>query len=1112
MIVPSHVYSEYSLLSSTNRIESLVLRAKELGYHALALTDHHVMYGAVPFYEACLKHEIKPIIGLEVTIQEEETEALALLRLYAKNEQGYAHLMKIATILGHKKEKVCVTREEIAPYMGDLLIIVPFKDGPLRLFLQKGEVEKAYGWWTVWKGDTDVSDWFLEVGAGKENAELATFDAFLEKTKMKEIASHPCYFLTEEDAYAYQVAKAIKTGVKVADNPLQQKEHTYFLQTKEKMAEWFSDHQAALNNTELLATKCSFELDLNQVRLPKYNGEEKVAPGVFLRQLCEAGVKRRYKEITEAVRERLEKELDVIASMGFEDYFLVVWDFMKYARERGILTGPGRGSAAGSLVAYVLQITDVDPLKYDLLFERFLNHERVSMPDIDIDFPDHRRDEVIEYVQAKYGKDHVAQIITFGTLGARAVIRDVGKALGLQQAVIDRLAKAVPGNPGMTLEKALTKNKELIPFIEESEETKEFWNVAKQLEGLPKHVSTHAAGVVISGSPLPTIVALEAGQAGLSLTQAPMNVVEKLGLLKFDFLGLRNLTMLERMLALIEKHHQIKLSLSTIPLDDRRTYELLAEGDTTGVFQLESKGMRRVLTSLKPTDFEDIVAVNALYRPGPMDFIQTYIDGKYGKREISYVHSDLAPILKKTYGVIVYQEQIMQIASRLAGFTLAEADLLRRAISKKKKKELVRRREDFIKGAILNGYDETVAKEVFSLIERFADYGFNRSHAVAYSLISYQLAYIKAHYPLIFYTALFSSVWNHDEKLSHYIQEYKAKGHMVFPPSLHKSTALFEMEQDGIRFGLLSISHVGIQAVQAILSERRVRPFDDLFDFIIRLDQKKVTKKVVEQLIKAGAMDEFDRERSTLLSSIDRALQFASEVKQFQQETGGLFKIDMKTPHYEEMESLSFYEKLTLEKEALGFYLSGHPIESYHTYLSEVGRMTIYEAQAQTKTVRIAGIIIRVRRIRTKKGEQMAFALLSDETMEAELVLFPNAWQQLENVILEGKPVLIEGKVDQARGNKAIIVQKGISIEGFNNKDKLFLRIDSTIEENDPLQLIKKQLLDHKGSTPVIIYYERTSERKQLPMNYAVEPTSVCLEALYEILGKENVVLRKTPK
>ncbi|KHF41057.1 DNA polymerase III subunit alpha [Halalkalibacter okhensis] len=1114
-IVQTHVYSEYSLLSSTNRIEELVKKAKELGYQTLALCDHHVMYGAVPFYQACLQYQIKPIFGLELTIEYKEGE-LGHIRVYAKNESGYANLLKLATKIGHQQSKYpSLTKQEVVPHLHGVLVVVPFNNGPLEAFIKKGQFEQAFSWCESWKGGTSRADWFLELQKieGQQSDKYESVKRFAEKSSIRLLASHPTRFLEKEGAASYQVIRAIKEGVKAEDYPLEQEERSFYLQSPNEMLERFSADKQSVVNTGYFSSLCSVQIELGKQKLPQFPLEQAPASEV-LRSLCEEGLKKRYSTITDSAKARLDKELAVIHQMGFDDYFLIVWDFMKYAKEQGILTGPGRGSAAGSLVAYVLNITDVDPLQYDLLFERFLNHERVSMPDIDIDFPDHRRDEVIEYVQKKYGKEHVAQIITFGTLAARAVVRDVGKVLGVDSYVIGQLAKEIPSAPGTTLEKAIRTNPRIQSLINDSEELAALWKIAKQLEGLPRHASTHAAGVVISAEPLTDVIALQAGQTSISLTQAPMDVVEKVGLLKFDFLGLRNLTLLENIARLIEYHYGTKVDFSRIPLDDQKAFQLLGSGETTGIFQLESDGMRQVLKTLQPTEFEDIVAVNALYRPGPMEYIPSYISGKHGKKEVSYAHADLEPILKRTYGVIVYQEQIMEVASKMAGFSLAQADNLRRAISKKKKDELMKQREAFLKGARGKGYTEQVATKVYELIERFADYGFNRSHAVAYSMISYLLAYLKANFPLAFYTSLLSGVWNNADKLSHHIRECKEAGYEVYPPSVCKSHVLFTIEGEGIRFGLLPVAHVGFPAAKWIVDARKKEPFKDLFHFAVQMDHKIVNKKAVENLIKAGAMDDFDSNRATLLFSVEDAWKFADEVNSFQDETEGLFTLDIQAPDYNEMEPLVIQEKLDYEKEALGFYLSGHPIEQYKSKLSHLGRRTLQEASKRKDTIRVAGLLTQVRRIKTKKGDAMAFAELTDESGSGELVIFPRIWKSSEQAVIEGELVIAEGRIDDSKGRSQFIVGKIGLVQTLPEEQRanlrvLYLRVSPDHETPDVLEEVKSNLLAKQGSVPVILYYEQTKQTLHLSDEYRVEADEWFLDTLKKILGDNNVILKE---
>lgn len=1069
------------------------------------------MYGVVPFYEACIRHEIKPIIGLEITVKEEERNYL--LRLYAQNENGYRHLLNVATIIGHIDEKnAFVTIEELSPFLKDVIVIFPYEDGPFFTHLVRRDLKQAFHSWKKWKQYLNDVHVFHEMRANINETSKEMIRSFSKEANVPLIASHPCFFTEKDDYDAYKIAKSIRDGITIEEYVEVDGEATYYLHRPETFEQMFQHDKDAIENATKLSNYCNVTLPLGDVLLPEYKDTDGLSSDEKLRQLCVEGAINRYGKITETVEKRLEKELSVITKMGFSDYFLIVWDVMNYALKRNILTGPGRGSAAGSLVAYVLSITDVDPLAYDLLFERFLNEERISMPDIDLDFPDKRRDEIIHYVYRKYGKEYVAQILTFGTLGARAVIRDVARALGIKQNKITSFINLLPQSSSFSLQKALEQNARLRSLLEESNELKRLWKLALKLEGLPRHVSTHAAGVVISGKPLTSIVALQKGQtAAVSLTQASMTSVEKLGLLKFDFLGLRNLTLLEQMVSLIRQHTGKAIDLYSLPLDDKKTFSLLADGNTSGIFQLESEGMRRVLRKLKPTQFEDIVAVNALFRPGPMEFIQTYIDGKYGRRKVTYAHPDVEPILKKTYGVIVYQEQIMQIATCLSGFTLAEADILRRAISKKDKAELMEKKAAFIEGALRKGYEKRVAEEIFSFIERFADYGFNRSHAVAYSMISYWLAYIKAHFPFIFYSALLSSIWNDRDKLFHYIQECKAYRFDILPPSINNSEALFTIEGEAIRFGLLPISHVGYQAVQEIVRTRKEKRFSSFFDFIVRVDQKKVTRKTIEQLIKVGAMDEFGEDRATLLASIEQYVKMAVEVKQFQQQTDGLFTLQL--PHRVDVNvpPFSVAEKLMLEKEVLGFYLTGHPLDNYRSELKQLGMKTIYESLMENERfVRLAGLIVNVRTIRTVTGEKMAFAQFSDETTDVDIVLFPQVWRTVFP-LFEGEELFyMEGKTEERNGKKQIVVQKLTTLTTFlKGIEVLFLRITEASEKEETLRQIKETLQSHPGNVPVILYYERTKEKIQLPNTYWVTATKQCIDSIVTTLGEDNVVLKK---
>ncbi|WP_088103808.1 DNA polymerase III subunit alpha [Halalkalibacter urbisdiaboli] len=1111
--IHTHVYSEYSLLSSTNRIEALVSRAKDLGFQALALTDKHVMYGSVPFYQACKKYGIQPILGLEVTVNHETMNETATLRLLAKNNHGYEQLLHIASLIGLKKNSE-LQMEELLCHITDCLVIIPYQTGPIHPFIEKNELAEALSWCKEWIRSQDRQNWLIDI-QGNGSTDRIYHERLLllaKKLEVEAVVSNPVSFLDQSDYQTYKVVQAIGRGETLSGIHKSAVERNHYLYSPEQLKTTFKHLEKPLQVTATLADICHLELRLGQPQLPTYPFLQGESADDLLKSLCFNGIRSRYEQVTPEITERLNYELRIIKEMGFSDYFLIVWDFMNYAREHDILTGPGRGSAAGSLAAYALKITDVDPIAYGLLFERFLNPERISLPDIDIDFPDHRRDEVISYVQQRYGKKHVAQIVTFGTLAARAAIRDVGKVLELESYIIDQLAKEIPTSPGMTLRKAFDKNENLQKLLKQSSAAKALFDQALKVEGLPRHASTHAAGVVISAKPLTTCVALQAGQGEIPITQAPMDVLEQLGLLKFDFLGLRNLTILERIVKMVKGYKGESLDLQQLPLDDTRTFQLLSNGDTTGVFQLESEGMRRVLKKLAPSEFEDIVAVNALYRPGPMDFIPAYISGKKGEKQIEYPHPDLEEILNKTYGVIVYQEQIMEIAAKLAGFSLAESDILRRAISKKKKSELENYKEKFVRGAVNKGYEETVAQAVFSFIERFANYGFNRSHAVAYSIISYQLAYLKVYYPEAFYSALLSSVWNNKEKVAQYLVEIKQAGIKVLPPSIKKSGALFAIENEAIRFGLLSIDQVGLKAITHIKQLQKDKPFKDLYDFCVRIDFRVVSKRAIENLIKAGAMNEFGVEPSSLLFSLDSAIAFAEKVKAFQEETEGLFTLDIDTPEYDIAEPFTIQEKLDYEQEVFGFYLSGHPIERMAPILEEYGRQKISDALREQGGVRVAGLVQSVRRIQTKKGDPMAFVQIGDETGKIDLVIFPTVWKSVHEVCLEGKLIFIKGKIDESRERIQVITEHAIAVEKVieNNQqtETLFLRIIASYDRSEILEQLKRILAEFKGDIPVVIYYEEKKQTVRLERSWYVNATSTCLETLENLLGKEHVVLK----
>ena len=808
-----HVYSAFSLLTSTASVEQLVMDAKAKGYKTLALTDRNVMYGAVSFYKECLKQSIKPIMGLTVdVISEEQKDEAYPLVLLAKNQTGFHHLLKITSSVQTKSLKG-IPIKWLKHYSDGLFALTPGTEGEIESALQDGENEKAARVLNLYQQLFGNDSFYISLQNHQIPIEQSLNQKlidFANNHQVKLVATNQVFYLRKEDSFAHECLLSIKNGDKLQDQERQRLDSDqYYLKTPNEMTELFADLPNLLENTLKIAEECNVMIELHKSKLPKFPTEMDQTPENLLEELCWKGFNERIRKPDEEAKKRLKYELSIIHKMKFSDYFLIVWDFMKFAREAGILTGPGRGSAAGSLVAYTLYITDVDPIEHQLLFERFLNPERISMPDIDIDFPDHRRDEVIQYVVKKYGQLHVAQIMTFGTLAAKASLRDVGRVFGLNTKELDQLSRMIPSKLGITLSEALKESASLKNFVNESSQNRQLFETALRLEGLPRHISTHAAGVVISEQPLVEVIPIQNGHDQIFLTQYSMEYLEELGLLKIDFLGLRNLSLIESILKSIFRKTGKQLDIKTIPMDDPSTYQLISSGQTTGLFQLESEGMRNVLKRLQPNRFEDIVAVNALYRPGPMENIPHFIDRKHGREKVVYPHPNLKPILENTYGVIVYQEQIMQIAATMAGFTLGEADLLRRAVSKKQREVLDQERAHFISGAEQKGYERVTANQIYDLIVRFANYGFNRSHAVAYSFISYQLAYLKAHYSVHFMASILTSASGNEGKIAQYIRELNLMNVSVLPPSINRSGYTFLAEEEAIRFSLSAIKGVG---------------------------------------------------------------------------------------------------------------------------------------------------------------------------------------------------------------------------------------------------------------------------------------------------------------
>lgn len=1108
------VHTEYSLLDGACRIETLVKKAKQLGFHSLAITDKNVMYGTIPFYKACKRENLKPIIGLEASVNT-STQSLGAsypLVLLAKNELGYRNLLKISSIIQSEKSE-SISLGELAKYTEGLFGLSAGIDGEIGQCILHDEMDQAYELCLQFEQLFQRGHFFLEVvdhGLKEEKRVNEWLVKLSQKLDLPLVATNNVHYVNQEEALAFDALRAIKNGTTLERHEPQE----FYLKSAEEMLAVFdSTFHEAVQMSEKIARSCQVEIELGKQILPKYPLPDNITSQEALTKLCVKGIKERIGNMTPEIKKRLQYELTVINDMNFNDYFLIVWDFMKYARQQGILTGPGRGSAAGSLVAYALYITHVNPLEHDLLFERFLNPERISMPDIDIDFPDTKRDEVIRYVVNKYGKDHVAQIITFGTLAARASVRDVGRVLDLDKKLIEKMARLIPGRPGMTLDKALQESPELKQLIEQSQDAKKLFNLAQMIEGFPRHTSTHAAGVVISDQPLTSVIPIKQAYDDVPLTQFPMEDLEEIGLLKMDFLGLRNLTLIEEILRYVEKSKGKKISLDKIPFNDKKTFQLLSKGDTTGVFQLESPGMRRVLANLKPTEFEDIVAVNALYRPGPMENIPTYIAAKHGRRKVTYPHPNLEPILKGTYGVIVYQEQIMQIASVMAGFSLGEADLLRRAISKKNREVLENERQHFVAGCLNNGYTRQAAESVYDLLVRFANYGFNRSHAVAYSMIAYQLAYLKANEPLAFFTALCSSVVGNDEKLADYIAEARMRKLTVLPPSINESEAYFTIQGEAIRFGLLAIKNVGFQAVQHILAERQARgKFRSLFDLCRRLPTKIVNRRTLESLIMSGALDDFGIDRGKLLATLDIAIEQAD---QFQQEKDqlGFFSEEEREHTYVDVPPLTLIEKIKYEKEVFGFYLSGHPLLQYDELLKAIPHQKLIRLKdmENNQNVTVGVMVEHLHITKTRKGEPMAFLQANDDTGTAEIIVFPNVYKLVREKLREESFLLVKGKFELQDNESVKLIANQIyfldELEPYLSKN-VILKIVPEFQNHANLVQLQQLLKKHPGNVDVQLYYESSQQIRKLSKQYSISATEKCLNEMKRLIGEHNVFIR----
>ncbi|MBO0445412.1 DNA polymerase III subunit alpha [Enterococcus ureilyticus] len=1104
-----YTITSYSLLSSTIRIQQFVQQAKKLGYQTVGITDINVLHGAIEFFETCMKEGLKPIIGLTVEYTPHKSEQSAQLLLYAKDLEGYQNLMRISTAKMNS-EKIFYL-DEVKNYLSHLFAVMLSDKGEVT-FALKRSVEEASESLNRLTDYFDPASFFTSASFTCNQETDPLLFQFYESQNQPLIALQETRYLNRQDGFALKVLRHIDEGQQMTLNDEETEiEGPFYLRSQNDAVDQLTVKvsQQAISNAENMAAACTVEIPLHQRLLPHFPIPDGKQAGVFLKELCLQKLPERIPDASIEYEQRLEKELTIIHTMGFDDYFLIVWDVMAFAHDRKIVTGAGRGSAAGSLVSYVLSITDVDPIKYDLLFERFLNPERHSMPDIDLDIPDNRREEVLQYVREKYGHYHMAQIATFGTMAAKMVLRDVARVFGLSQSESNRWSNSVPSALKMTLETAYNDSKKLVELVNSSDTNRLLYDTAVRLEGLPRHVSTHAAGVVISDLDLIDIVPLQPGSNDIFLTQFTMNDVEKIGLLKMDFLGLRNLSIIDDTIKSVKRVYKKEVILNQIPLGDEQTLALFRRGETSGVFQFESAGIRNVLRKLGPTSIEDIAAVNALYRPGPMQNIDLFIRRKKGQEPIEYPDAVLEPILNNTYGVIVYQEQIIQVASTMAGFSLGQADILRRAVSKKKKDVLDEERKHFVEGAMKQGHSEEVATTIYDYIERFANYGFNRSHAFAYSFIGFQMAYLKVHFPGAFYAAILHSVRHNPTKIKEYIGEARKNKMVIIQPAINSSQYSFYLNNDDqIMFGFSSLKGIRRDFIQNILDERREHgPFKTFNQFLLRIDRKWLKAENIQPLIAIGAFDELQANRRQLAVGLDSEIQNIIY-------SGGSMNLLEDTLKLKEVEvaDYSLEEKLEQEEQYLGVYLSGHPTEEFKkTRLAK--QVMLVSDVVENQTARLLIYVKDVRVIRTKKGEQMAFVEGDDLTGSLSLTLFPAVFRTLRQTVEKNQVYFVEGKVEKSNYNQELQllvnqIEKASDIETSISATTCYLKISEERDQKEVLHSIHEVLQKHKGNTPVIIYFEKSNKKLVLGEENWLSETIDVKEQLEAILGSQNVVFK----
>ena len=1142
-----HVHTEYSLLDGSSKISELLPRAKELGMDSLAITDHGVMYGVIDFYKKAKEVGIKPILGCEIYVapgsrfdreQSRGEDRYYHLVLLAENDQGYKNLMKIVTrgFTEGYYYRPRVDYEVLEQYHEGIIALSACLAGEIPNKILKEDYEGARAAARRMNELFGQGNFFLELQDHGLRDQTQVNSVIMRMSKELDIplvVTNDVHYIKEEDAVPHDILLCIQTGKLVTDEDRMRYEGgQFFLKSEEEMQRVFPYAKEAMENTHKIAERCNVNIVFGQQKVPKFDVPEGYDAYSYLQELCETGLKKRYGDPPpQELKERLDYELTTIRNMGYVDYFLIVWDFIRFAKSQGIAVGPGRGSAAGSIVAYCLEITDIDPIRYQLIFERFLNPERVSMPDIDIDFCYERRQEVIDYVYEKYGKDKVVQIITFGTMAARMAVRDVGRVMAIPYAQVDKVAKMIPMELGITIEKALAHNPELRQAYEADEVTKNLIDMSMRLEGLPRHTSIHAAGVVIGSEPLDEFVPLSRGADNVITTQFTMTTIEELGLLKMDFLGLRTLTVIQDAVRMVEKKTGQPLDINAIDYDDAAVYEMIGQAKTDGVFQLESAGMKSFMRELKPTNLEDIIAGISLYRPGPMDFIPKYIKGKNNQDSVRYTCPELVEILAPTYGCIVYQEQVMQIVMKLAGYTLGRSDLVRRAMSKKKADVMAKERANFVygneeegvEGCIKRGIPEKVANQVFDEMIDFAKYAFNKSHAAAYAVVAYQTAWLRCHYPKEFMAALLTSVITNPKKITEYINTCRGMGIQILQPDINEGESGFSVSGEAIRYGLCAIKSLGKNVIDAMIEEREAHGrYKNLKDFMERLTSKEINKRTIENLIKAGALDSLGATRRQMMMVyacvLDEVNREKKENISGQMSLFDFFSEEEKKEYeiqYPDVGEFEQSQKLAFEKEVLGIYVSGHPLQDYMSSMEKqiTARSTDFEPDEETglavvkdgRHYIVGGLISNVTVKLTKTNQNMAFVTLEDLYGTVEVILFPRDYQKYRDLLVMDTGVYVRGRASVSEETGKLVAELVLSMDQLPKE--VWIQVPDVGCFQEKQESLYQVIRQFPGELPLVIYSRKEKAIKRLPAYENISDAPSVLEELTLLFGEKNIKL-----